>query len=219
MYALRVDISDNARRDSVVSWLAAHGSYVLVQEGGTDNPHVHALLESTMAVRMLRQDLRRKLPFLVGNGDYSLTLARDAEKYERYICKGESESELPVVVSRMGVAYTEAWVKERHSEYWQLQKDYKARHKRKGLHSSTIVEKVEEICKNKNIRWDKEFDIGAEYLRLVSEGKKGVNIHQLRSTVKGVQLQLCPDDAAIQRLLEEAFPGQAFGAGCSFVPS
>lgn len=207
LFALRVDISSHDRLGSVIDWLAGHGSYIVVQEGGEQNPHVHALLECPVAVRMLRQDLRRKLTFLSGNGDYSLTTCRDAEKYERYICKGDTEFALPQVVSKMGIQYTDDWVKERHGSYWQLQADYKARHKRKGLHSATIVEKVEEICKNKSIRWDKEFEIGAEYLRLVSEGKKGVNIHQLRSTVKGVQLQLCPDDAAIQRLLEEAFPG------------
>lgn len=207
MIALRADVTSNEHRDRIVAWLASHGSYIVVAEGGDANPHVHALLHSDLDIRMLRQNLRRKLDFLRGNGDYSLTTVRDVEKYERYVCKGESESELPQIVSRMGVEYTDDWVKERHGSYWQLQKDYKARHKRKGLHSSTIVEKVEEICKNKAIRWDKEFEIGAEYLKLVSEGKKGVNIHQLRATVKGVQLQLCPDDAAITRLLHEAFPG------------
>jgi len=212
MYALRADVTSDGHRDSIVDWLASHGSYVVVAEGGDSNPHVHALLECDLDIRMLRQNLRRKLQFLRGNGDYSLTSVRDGEKYERYICKGESDSCLPSIVSRMGVRFTEDWVKERHGAYWQLQADYKSRHKRKGLHSSTIVEKVEEICKNKAIRWDKEFEIGAEYLRLVSEGKKGVNIHQLRATVKGVQLQLCPDDAAITRLLHEAFPGSDYPA-------
>lgn len=207
MFALRVDLASEDYVCHIVDWLASHGAYLLVREGGTENPHVHALLQSGLESRMLRQNLRRKLPFLSGNGDYSLTTVKDAEKYERYCCKGESETEGPTVVARMGIEYTDEWVSERHAGYWQLQADYKARHKRKGLHSATIVEKVEEICKNKSIRWDKEFEIGAEYLRLVSEGKKGVNIHQLRSTVKGVQLQLCPNDDAIQRLLHEAFPG------------
>lgn len=203
-YALRVDLKNGDQSDIVEYLDSTGGAYLLVREGGDDNPHVHAIMESDREIRMLRQDLKRKLSWLAGNGDYSLATVRDLEKYERYCCKGH-EGGAAIVVARMGIRYSDSFLEERRSQYWQEQADYKARHKRKGLHSATIVEKVEEICKNKGIRWDQESKIGAEYLKLLSEGKKGVNAYQLRAVVKGVQLQLCPDDSCIDRILIDAF--------------
>lgn len=202
-YALRVDLEHGPASD-VADWLGtAGGAYLLVREGGDANPHVHAILESEREIRMLRQSLKRHISWLAGNGDYSLATVRDTEKYERYICKGEDDAS-PVIVARMGIAYTDEWVELRRSQYWQEQTDYKARHKRKGLHSATVVEKLEEICKAKGIKWDQDKKIGAEYLRLLSESKKGVNSYQLRAVVRGVQLQLCPDDSCIDWLLVDA---------------
>lgn len=206
-YALRFDIGDDEELEAIVGWLTTHGSYIVVREGGADNPHVHALLRTEMIIRSLRNDLRRKLTFLSGNGDYSLTATGDEDKYARYICKGESEEIGPDVVARMGVVYTDAWVVSKHKEWWQHDADYKSRQKRKGLHSATIVEKVLEICTKEKIKWSDERAIGRVYLRLISDAKKGVNIYQLRSTVKGVQLQLSCDGGAEARLLDEAFPG------------
>lgn len=203
-YAIRVDIK-NGSTDDIVRWCdRTGGAYLIVREGGDENPHVHVIMESDREIRILRQDLKRQLSWLAGNGDYSMATVRDTDKYERYCCKGDENSP-PLVVARMGVRYSDSFLEERRNQYWQEQKDYKARQKRKGLHSATIVEKVEEVCKKEGIRWDKEREIGRVYLGLLSEGKKAVNTYQLRAVVRGVQLQLAPGDEAIDYLLTEAY--------------
>lgn len=203
-FALRLDVSDDDRLRSLLSFLSVLAcGYLVVREtveGG--NPHVHAVLELDSPIRRLRQRMLRHLDWLRGNGDYSLTVCRDVDKYYRYLCKGEDADAGPCVVGRQGLLFTDVWIEEQHAAYWDTNRAYKRREKLPG----SAVEYVHRQCINKGISHTQEQLIAREYIALLSRQKKSVNFFLVQAVVRGVRLQLCPNDAVLLELAEAAVP-------------
>lgn len=199
MLALRTDKAV----DSVKAWLTSLniGGFG-VREVAGDNEHWHWLLETKEKVKKiqaLRVALTRAVPELKGNAGYSLTEIRDVEKYERYMCKGNSSMEGPVVVWSQSLLYTPEKVAELHGDYWTSNREMATARKR----LLPPVDQVVATCKEAKIDWMDRTAISKAYIRLQVERKKGINIYQVKSSVNVIQCLLCPDDKAIDLLAEQ----------------
>ena len=198
-YALRVDEGPD-----VSGWLSRYAAtFIAARESHEgENPHIHVLFRSTQSMSALRKACQRSFPG--GNGSYSLKKCTDdVAGYERYICKGDSESTLPEIICKQGIEYTEDWVKDQHAAYWVNNAAIHAnRQARKRIKSATAVEKLEEICKNLGVKWNDRVRIGEEYLKLLVGARKAINIFQVRAVINCVSCALCPDGQAINLLAE-----------------
>jgi hypothetical protein len=116
-YALRLDVHDETR-DKLSSWLStvANGWICAYEEAG-DNKHVHLILDSGKTIKQLRNAISHKFPENAGNKGYSLKVCDDDyAAYIRYICKGSSKTEPPVIWSRQGLLYGDQAVQ----DAWQI---------------------------------------------------------------------------------------------------
>lgn len=202
-FALRVDGSDHS---PLVSVLSQFGAYFVVRETVEgENPHFHALLVSDKPIKVVRNKLVRTLfpegtgPAVRGNGKYSLTLVEDADKYRRYICKGVDEDSLPEVVGKCGMEFTDDWVKQRHSQYWDVhaQLEEAARAKK-----APVFETVLRECTARGIRWDHDVMICRLYINELAKRDKAINVFSVRSVVNLIKVKLCPDNSAIDALAQ-----------------
>lgn len=200
-YALRVDEGPD-----VSGWLSRYAStFIAVRESHEgENPHLHVLFRSTQRMSALRKACQRAFPG--GNGSYSLKKCTDdVSGYERYICKGDSESSLPEVVVKQGIEYTDDWVKDNHAAYWVNNAAiHENRQARKRIKSATAVEKLEEICKNLGVKWNDRVRIAEEYIKVCVNARKAINVFQVRAVVNSVSCLLCPDGQAVNLLAEVA---------------
>lgn len=212
-YALRIDLDGVSGADCLQHISCHADNYFVVREGGDDNPHIHAFFISDSKLPALRKAVQRFLSGDRGNASYSLKeCAEDYAGYLRYLCKGESSGDLPDVVGRSGLDYTDDWVKGQHDEYWVNNATIvKARQKRKGMKGPTVVDQLEERVKERRVSWEKKQDIAREYIMMYKEAKKPISIHHARAVVNTVQVLLCPDDTAIKYLAAEIAPEYNFG--------
>lgn len=200
MLALRTDKAF----DSVKVWLTSmsFGGFA-VREVSGDNEHWHWLLErpnnDKKKLQALRVGLTRAVPELKGNAGYSLTEVRDVDKYERYMCKGNSESEMPDVAWRESIKYSESRIQELHDSYWSTNRELATARKRQ----LPPVDEVTQKCKEARIDWKDRTAIAREYIKVYVARKKAINIFQVKSTVNVIQCLLCPDDKAIEVLAEQ----------------
>lgn len=211
-YALRIDL-DGVDAPAVAAFLGQHSdSHLVVREGGDDNPHTHAYLTSDKKLPAMRKAVQRFLSGDRGNASYSLKLcADDYSGYLRYMCKGESSGDLPDVVGRCGLEYTDEWVKTQHEEFWVNNVAItKARQKRKGMSGPTLLDQLEERVKERRVSWEKKTDLAREYIRMYKEMKKPINIHHARAVINTLQVVLCPDDSAIDALALQIAPDGDF---------
>ena len=220
-YALRVDL-DRVEEEALKTWLGSYGGYFAVKETSEagSNPHVHALMNLLVPkdIRAVRKNFRTVFPSAVGNAGYSLTKCTGGDaglrKYEQYMCKGVSRGVLPEILGFQGLEYSESWVRETHERYWSLNLEYcegSRAYKRTSNRKPTVIQSITAECKKREIKWDQDKEIARVYLEVCSQDMKSVNAAALRSVVEGVKLQLCPDDSAVNYLVEKYYgnPWQA----------
>lgn len=216
-YALRVDLLADVVLSVLVAFIAKWASsYLIVRECGeeTGKEHIHAVLcmGDDKKVQSMRMQFRREFPSVVGNkAAYSLGAVKDLEKYERYMCKGASEDEMPEIVGSLGLKYSLEYIEECHTNYWRLnfqnQKD-KAGSKKQKL---SFTDFLEQEAKKRSIVWSDVEKLRELYLELaVGERKSVVNKNQLEGCVNALIGRLCPDDRYIEFLKNKLF-GQYFG--------
>lgn len=235
-YALRVDVREGLR-ERLSSWLekVATGYICVYEEGHANssqesrnaggsgefdlglgrapiqdptNPHVHLILDSDKKQQALRSSFVRSFAEWSGNTAYSLKLCDDDyHAYIRYICKGASSGDAPVVWYRQGLLYTDALIKEAHEKYYVNQAAIleNARHKRK-LESTGIVEQVERECKKKNIRSHDRDGIARVYIKLYRDARKAINVFAAKAVVNTVSLLLdsgtCAEDLLASKIAD-----------------
>lgn len=190
--ALRIDGALTA----VLTWLAeiAAGGFG-VREVAGDNEHWHFLVESEKTYKAVRCSFNKKVPELKGNGAYSMSEVEDLEKYERYLCKGESDGEGPEVVWRNSVKYTEEKCSELHGAYWEENRKLK---KRKV---GSMIDWVIDEAKRQNIAWNNRDKIAEIYIKELGVRSKPINCFSIRSNLNAVQFALCPDDECLKQLI------------------
>lgn len=192
----------------ITKWSTAHAA---VKEKGeeTGKEHIHALLvcDEDKKIKMIRQALRRQFPGVTGNtAGYSLSVVRNLEKMEDYLCKGESAAAAPEFVSTLGIRYNNEWKSEHHSNYWRLnfhyQKDKAAGEKRKLC----FVDFCEEEAKKRKILWSDAEKLRDLYVELsIGESRRSLNKNQCDSAVNVLIGRLCPDDRYIQFIRNRIF--------------
>lgn len=193
--ALRTDVAF-AKVKAWVEKLSLTG--FAVREAAQSNEHWHWLLEDSRKRKLqaLRVSLTREVPELCGNGAYSLSECRDLDKYERYLCKGESEGAGPEVAWSYGLKYTGEYLEELHSRYWQENANLRKRR------TTRVIDYVTDECKRRNLNWKDRSDIADVYIRELVARDKPINTFAVKSAVNLVQVKLCPTDEAIKQLAE-----------------
>lgn len=195
-YSLRIDGSLAA----VLAWLASYsiGGWCVREttdgEGGNEHWHFHLFTEKT--IKQLRCSFNRAVPELKGNGGYSLTEVRDADAYDAYMAKGNSESEMPEVAWRNSLDYDDAKVTALHDEYWQ---ENRARKKKK---LGSMIDWCVDECKRLNVDWNDRRQIAKIYIREVGARGKPINLFAIRSNLNAVQFALCGNDDCLNSLVD-----------------
>lgn len=193
-YAIRLDGTDYTKLKEYMD--KDGGAYFIVREGGEENPHFHGLIYSVKKLPAFRSGfVRAVLDGAHGNGAYSLTKVKDLDKYERYMCKGESMETEPDVVATNGIQYTDEWVAGKHEEYWSVNAEIMRKRAALSVHDAAL-----QACKDAHVVWNNRPKIAELYIReLVARGK-GINIFATKSAVNLIQIELCPDDQALLEL-------------------
>lgn len=169
-----------------------------VREVAGDNEHWHWLLEDgrKRKIHAIRVSLTREVQELNGNGAYSLSECRDLDKYERYLCKGESEGAGPEVAWSYGLRYTPAYLEELHTRYWDANRNLRKRR------TTGVMDYVIDECKRRNLNWNDRSDIGEVYIRELVARDRPINTFAVKSAVNLIQVKLCPTDEALKQLAE-----------------
>lgn len=187
-YALRLDVGEETKA-KLSSWLSktCDGWIVAYEEAG-DNKHVHAILSSHKNLKQLRNALTYSFPENAGNKGYSLKVCDDDhDAYIRYICKGESEEEPPVIWSRQGLLYTDDVINEAWKKYWVNNAALVENSaKRRKVEKESIVEQVEKAAKKAGLKGYERVEVAKIYIRLFRDARKGINVFAARAVVNTV---------------------------------
>ena len=196
--ALKIALRIDKELAAVKSWLDEKGfGGIGVREVVGENEHWHFLVECDYRnVQTFRTRLTNKIPGLKGNSAYSATAVVDLAKYERYLCKGDSEGVAVEVAWRSSLLYTDEKVGALHTAYWT---EHKKLRKRK---TGSAIDAVVDIAKDENINWERREKLAELYLREQVARNRPVNVFAARNAVNTIQIHLCPDDTAIKRFCE-----------------
>lgn len=194
MYAVRIDLG-SVSEEQVADWLCdLDTGHFAVREGDPENPHIHAIVCTSMLIRSFRNKFLRAFPNLSGNGSYSITAVKDEDKYNRYMCKGAGEGSPPRIVSKNGLLYTEDWAEEQHRRYYEEAPKLSRGKKR-------LIDVVYDTCKEAAIDWHDRQAIARVYIKECMSRNQSINTFQAKGAVNLVQCKLCPTDAAIEDLI------------------
>lgn len=195
-FALRTDKAFDKVRDFV----AARGlsGWSVREVAGEANEHYHWYLETDLKIQALRIALVRSVPELKGNAGYSLSEVKDQEKYLRYMAKGESDGAGVAAAWRHGLLWSDEKLEELHEEYWTENRRLKKR--KVGLVADAVIDQ----CKECAVPWTDRRKITELYIRELVSRDKPVNLFQLKASVNLIVCKLCPNDDAIQDLLNLA---------------
>lgn len=205
-YAIRMDVDESFKR-RVSDWFSTAGNgYIVAYEVAGDNKHIHAILDSVKSIKQVRNSLTNSFPECVGNKGYSLKLCDDDyDAYIRYICKGDSVDEGPVIWTKQGLKYTAEDIIDAHSRYWvnnaALQENAA---KRVKVEKENIVEQVEKIAKREGVKGFDREGVAKIYIRLFRDARKGINVFAARAVVNTVccLLEGSGEDHLAQKIAE-----------------
>lgn len=207
-YALRVDVADGVR-EKLSEWLSKRcTAFIVAYEEAGDNKHVHCIVDSDEPIKALRSSLVRALPMASGNKGYSLKVCNDDwEAYIRYICKGVSRTEPPVIWIRQGLHYTDQVIQDSWRKYWVNNAAIKENAKKRvKVESSNIVEQVEAAAKAAGLKAYERKEVALIYMRLFRDARKGINVFAARACVNTVCLLLenpeVPEQAMALKIAE-----------------
>lgn len=205
-YAIRMDVDPSFKR-RVSDWFSSAGNgYIVVYEVSGDNKHIHAILDSVKSIKQLRNSLTNSFPECVGNKGYSLKVCDDNyDAYIRYICKGSSPDEEPIVWTKQGLKYTAEDISNAHQMYWvnNAALEENAR-KRLKVEKESIVEQVEKLAKAQGLKGFQREEVAKVYIRLFRDARKGINVFAARAVVNTVccLLEGSGEDHLAQKIAE-----------------
>jgi len=205
-FAIRMDIKSDTDVSGFGEWLDSYATqYVACRECHEgENVHLHAYAESSSKLSAIRMSFKRKFSLHVGNDGYSMKEC-DAEvgDYYKYICKGNSESELPEIVLRQGLLFDDAWIQSSHDGYWvrneELARASKAR--KELLAHGNVVEKIELEAKRLKLSGRDREELAKIYIRMYAGAKKAINIFHAKGVINTVSCLL--DECNIDVLASE----------------
>jgi len=182
----------------VKAWVIAQGfgGFAVRETVVGENEHWHWLLETEKKIQAVRTSLNRAIPDLKGNGKYSLTEVKELDKYEKYLCKGESEGTGCEVAWRNSLLYDETKVEALHAAYWEANKKMKKR-----THGS-MIDFVVDAAKEAEVQYGQREKLSKIYIRELGKRGKPINLFSIRSNLNSIQLALCPDDTILDQLAD-----------------
>lgn len=191
-YALRID----GHLDKVKDWANKYnlGGFAVREVAGS-NEHWHFHLEGERTIKQLRCSFNRDIPELKGNGAYSLTETKDKEKYLRYMCKGDSEGQMPEISWTNSILYNHTLVSNLHDEYWAANRQMKKR-------SGGVMDTVIDEAKRQRVPYSDRHALAKLYIRVLGERGRPINLFSLRASLNAVQYALCPDDTQLNTLAD-----------------
>lgn len=195
-YALRTDKEFEKVKAFVESKNVS--GWAVREVAGDNNEHFHWYLETDLKAPAFRVALTRAVPELRGNAGYSLSEVKDVEKYHRYMAKGEAEGAGPNRAWSHGLLWTDEKLEELHAEYWMENRKLK---KRK---TGSVTDSVYDKCKADAVRWDDRRAITEIYIRELILRDKPINTFALKASVNLIQVKLCPNDDALNELVDRS---------------
>jgi len=191
-YAMRTD----SAFEEVKTFVATHatsGFCVRETKEGGANEHWHWLIYSAKKIQPWRVALTRAVPSLKGNGSYSVSEIKDLEAYKRYMCKGDAIELQPEVVWEHGLDWG---YEDLHAQYWEANRQSK---KRKA---GSVIDYVIDEAKRTALAWDDRKALTRCYIKEVVARSKPINIFSVKSGVLLIQAKLCPDDQALEEIID-----------------
>lgn len=201
-YALRVDVKPDLK-SKLSEWCSAVGTgFICAFEKEGDNEHVHLIIDSHKDIKQLRNSFTKKFTECTGNKGYSLKVCGDDfSAYVRYICKGSSSREPPVIWFHQGLDYSAQAIREAHEKYWvnnaSLQENSR---KRARVEKESIVDQVEREAKAQGLKGMDRVEVAKIYIRLFRDARKGINVFAARAVVNTVCCCLDRGDYAEEAL-------------------
>lgn len=176
------------------AFLSKHCStWLIVREKPEENDHLHLFMQSEKKVQALRSAFVRAFSELKGNEAYSLKeCSPDYDDYLKYMCKGSSKDEQPVVAGYQGLDFGPDKFFDLHEAYWETNAMLNSTKRRKleAAVRGTVVEQVEAACKAAGVlAYDRE-GIAKQYIRIYKGLKKPISIYHAKSVVNTVSVIL-----------------------------
>lgn len=201
-FKLRIDIfaeEDKVRMKEYVASVAS--AYLVVYEEKEDgrNPHCHAAFYTTFNEKKLRYLFRQKFmeTHINVKGSHSLGELWEGEEnhvgHFRYLCKGVSVEEQPVVVAASGMLFTKEEIEKRHEEFWK-ENDNKPRKRKRVKEELSIEDEVLRQCREKKITVNNHRAVAEIILRTIRERRRGYTKYELERKVNMIMLQLDVDE-------------------------
>lgn len=175
--------------DQVVLLLQSIGAsgFGVREVAGKDNVHWHWLLHVKYKNEpSFRQALLKAVPTLKGNKAYSMSPVKDQDKYERYMCKGNSRDEGSEVCWCHGLEYTSEWIQARHDAYWEVHDELVGSSKQ----SESMLDYVCRVGGERNVQWIDRQELARIYCEEVKRRRKPLNLFAAKAVVNSVQLLL-----------------------------
>lgn len=211
MFALRV-VTHGLDKKAFTAWLSSVcTAFICCLETGsvTEKEHVHCALHSDKTLAALRKSFQRSFADLgSGNGTYSLKVCDDDwENYMLYICKGASKDDRPVIWCRQGLEYTDELIAEYHERYWVNNAQLAINKRKRKEFSGTVVEVIEKLAKEKNLRHTDREEVAKLYIRHYVELRKPINTFAAKAVVNTVCVLLDEDNDSALSLLAAQISG------------
>lgn len=196
---LRVDVLVDEDLGRVKEWIErTAATWLLVEEDHDANRHVHAYMRVNLpSIARLRSAFRNVFGKThSGNKSYSMEVMWDEEFHEgyfRYLCKGNSLAELPIVISRSGIQFSvEGVIEKFHQEYYDEAERRKSKRKRMKK-EETIEEEVVAICRKRKYTPVHRLAIVETMYDVYKERAKGYTSYEFTRKFTAVMMALDED--------------------------
>lgn len=195
-YAIRTDKEFSLVKPFIESLPEVSG--FAVREISGDNEHWHWYVRTTKKAQPLRVLLVKKVPALRGNAGYSVAECRDVDKYHRYMCKGEAPEVPAEIAWTLGPQWTQDKFDELHEAYWAENQRIKKR--KVGSVQDHVIDEAKRNC----TAWDDRRALTKMYIKELVARSKPINVYAVKSAVRVIQCILCPNEDAIEEVVNAA---------------
>lgn len=127
----------------------------------------------------------------------------DHQRVYQYLCKGTANGEMPTVIMKNGIYFSDEFIMKYHGAYWAKNQELKnITRKRSRSIEPPMQDKILEECRSKGLRGHERLAICQLILREYKARSKPFNLFQVRSLCNIISLLL--DDASERVLIELA---------------
>lgn len=207
--ALRVDVKGaedlaKTRLKAFIDDNLTDASYLFSLEHGTETgkPHVQGICYSRESDNILRPKFRKYFPEN-GSTEMACAYARDEFLATRYVCKGDTQGNPPVVWFKAGIKYDNDFILKMHTDYWEYIAKKEDREKQKKMTNFEIINEVVRQSKLKKFDWRSDrVAISKEIIRLLTKNFKPFDVFSTRRMLNLVCSHLDPTVGFVDEMSE-----------------